>query len=464
MSKRVIAVDLDGDVVRVARVQMASGKFAVTVNEYPAVTTEEVNDLLQTVLKDKSALTDRVVTALSARVGLYRQVRFPFHDRRKIDAALPLAFSSSLPVSLENQLLASLPAQKVDDHTEYSVDAVAVDRRQVEQVLACFPEPLQDPGRIDLYPFALAPAMPDAEGILVLCRQQEIVVALVAGGRIRDYRFLPVSAQLADEEIKQFALKQINQLEHGCGFDALPLWVLGSRIPKDLPQQLEDAGRRLNNPLQGICETEVAAAMLPAVLLAVAEWRGRQKRASLDFRRGEYAARGQWDILRPKLVVATLLLVLIGVGSGVAMHMNYQQKSAEQAQLSRQMRQLFEEVMPAGSVVVDVPMQLESYRRQLQQQVQLFGLDGRGATAVLQELSATIDEDLRVELQDFNYTADEVRISGFTSSFDAVNQIAEALAARPLFATATIANARLATDNVRVDFELRLELATKGQP
>lgn len=82
---------------------------------------------------------------------------------------------------------------------------------------------------------------------------------------------------------------------------------------------------------------------------------------------------------------------------------------------------------------------------------------------MLQELSAAISEDVRVELQDLNYSQDEVRISGFTSSFDAVNQIAEMLADRSLFQSVNIANARLATDNTRVDFELQVTLTPGGQ-
>lgn len=464
MSKRVIAVDLDGDVVRITTLQMVSGKITVALQEQSAATSQDINAVLQEALRDKSALTDRVVTAVSARFGLYRQVRFPFQDRRKIESALPLAFSSSLPISLDDQLLSSLPAQKIDDSAEYSVDAVAVDRRHIKQMLESFPDPLQNPGRIDLYPFALAPALAADTGLLVLCRQQEIVVALIEAGRVRDYRFLPVADQQSTDEINSFIVKQINQLEHRCGFEQLPLWVMGCRATIDVQQQLTAVGRQLRNPLQQVVDAEVPAAMVPAVLLAVAEWRVKQHRTALDFRQGEFAARGQWDIIRPKLIVAALLLVLICVGSGTAMYMNYQQKSSEQAQLSRQMTQLFEDVMPAGSVVVDVPLQLEGYRQQLQQQVELFGLDGRGATAVLQELSAAINQELQVELQDFNYSSEEVRISGFTDSFDAVNQIAETLSDRPLFDNATITNARLATDNVRVDFELRLNLGTGGQP
>ncbi len=82
---------------------------------------------------------------------------------------------------------------------------------------------------------------------------------------------------------------------------------------------------------------------------------------------------------------------------------------------------------------------------------------------MLQEISAAISTDISVELQDFNYSADETRIAGYAESFDAVNQIAEVLGARRLFREVTIANARLAADNTRVDFELRLVIAAGGQ-
>ncbi len=461
MSKRIIAVDLEGVEVRVATLQVLAGKIEVGLEQRQAGSVEETADLLREMLAGKMTLTDRVVTALPARVALFRRLTFPFREKRKIEAALPLSFSSQLPISLEDQVLAFLSPRPGADNA-YEVDAVAVNRQKIAEMLEYFPEPQQNPGRIDLLPFALLPALDNATGSLVCCSATEVVVALVSAGRVEDYRLLPLAGDMSDEDITTFVSQQLNQLEHAHKHEELPLWLIGSGVNDHLQRYFEDSGRSIEPVAAEVFGTDLPAVMAPVALLALAELREKKGSGRLNFRQGEFAARGQWEMLRPKLIVAAITVVLIGVGSGLNIYLNYLQKSSEQAQLAQQMAQLFQQVMPAGSVVVDMPLQLENYRQQLQTQVQMFGLDGKGAVAVLQELSTAISADLRVELQDFNYSDSEVRISGYADSFDAVNQITEMLVAQPLFQEVTIANARLATDNVRVDFELQLVLAAGG--
>lgn len=462
MSKRVIAVDLEGTEVRVAILQLISGKIEVALEQRQAGSAEETADLLRDMLAGKMTLTDRVVTALPARLALFRRLPFPFREKRKIEAALPLAFSAQLPISLEDQVLAFLPPQAVEEGG-YEVDAVAVNRQKISDILACFPEPQQNPGRIDLMPFALLPALGDRAGFLVCCRATEVVVALISAGRVEEYRLLPVAGDMSDEDVTGFVSQQLSRLGHGQEHDGLPLWLVGSGVSDHLRRHCEASGRAVEPLATEVFGADLPAAMAPVALLALGELREKKNSGRLNFRQGEFVARGQWEMLRSKLIIAAIMVLLIGVGSGLSMYLNYQQKSSEQAQLAQQMTRLFQQVMPAGSVVVDMPLQLENYRQQLQAQVQMFGLDGKGAVAVLQELSRAISTDLRVELQDFNYSDGEARISGYADSFDAVNQITEMLVARSLFQEVTIANARLATDNVRVDFELQLRLATGGE-
>jgi general secretion pathway protein L len=118
--------------------------------------------------------------------------------------------------------------------------------------------------------------------------------------------------------------------------------------------------------------------------------------------------------------------------------------------------------MPPNTPLVDAPLQLESYLKELHQQVQLFGLGGQGAAAVLQVLSSRIDSKIPVDLAEFAYGGDEARIDGVTDSFDSVNRIAELLGQDSLFRRVEISNAKLAGDNSRVQFELQLKLSGNG--
>ena len=459
MSKRFIGIDLEGAEVRVALLQMVAGKIKVKFERRGYGSPEESRAALTEILAGKTAITDRVVTALPARVGLFRRLRFPFREKRKIEAALPLALSAQLPVSLEEKLVSYLAPRPCDN--DYEVDAVVVNKLEIADLLDHFPDPEQNPGRIDMFPFALLPALAGQDGVLIYCRRVEVVVALIVAGKVEDYRLLPGTTELRDDELYDFISQQVSQLEYALEQDDLPLWVMGAGVTEQLNQYLETCGRTILPLVPEVFGSDLSREMAPAALLALAELRSK-KSGQLNFRQGEFAARGQLQMMRPKLIVAALLLILVLFGGALTMHLSYLQKSAEEAELAAQLNRIFRQAIPTGSIV-DIPLQMQSLRQQLQADVQMLGLDGRGAVAVLREISEAISEELRVELQEFNYSADETRISGSAESFDAVNQIAEVLGARPLFREVTIANARLATDNVRVDFEMRLTIAT-GRP
>jgi general secretion pathway protein L len=459
MSKRFIGIDLEGAEVRVALLQMVAGKIKVKFERRGYGSPEESRAALTEILAGKTAITDRVVTALPARVGLFRRLRFPFREKRKIEAALPLALSAQLPVSLEEKLVSYLAPRPCDN--DYEVDAVVVNKLEIADLLDHFPDPEQNPGRIDMFPFALLPALAGQDGVLIYCRRVEVVVALIVAGKVEDYRLLPGTTELRDDELYDFISQQVSQLEYALEQDDLPLWVMGAGVTEQLNQYLETCGRTILPLVPEVFGSDLSREMAPAALLALAELRSK-KSGQLNFRQGEFAARGQLQMMRPKLIVAALLLILVLFGGALTMHLSYLQKSAEEAELAAQLNRIFRQAIPTGSIV-DIPLQMQSLRQQLQADVQMLGLDGRGAVAVLREISEAISEELRVELQEFNYSADETRISGSAESFDAVNQIAEVLGARPLFREVTIANARLATDNVRVDFEMRLTIAS-GRP
>ncbi len=370
-----------------------------------------------------------------------------------------MALSAQLPVSLEEKLVSYLAPRPCDN--DYEVDVVVVNKLEIADLLDHFPNPEQNPGRIDIFPFALLPALAEQDGVLIYCRRVEVVVALIVGGRVEDYRLLPGTSELQDDELYDFISQQVSQLEYAQEQDDLPLWVMGAGVTDQLNQYLEASGRVIMPPAPEVFGTDLPREMAPAALLALAELRSK-KSGQLNFRQGEFAARGQLQMMGPKLIVAIILLILVLLGGTVTMHLSYLQKSAEEAGLAAQLNRIFRQAIPADAIV-DIPLQMEKLRQQLLTEVQILGLDGRGAVAVLSEISDAISVELNVELQDFNYSAEETRISGSAESFDAVNQIAEELGARSLFREVTITNARLATDNVRVDFEMRLAIAT-GRP
>ena len=460
MAKRFIGIDLEGTEARMATLTMTPGRINVELNKRSYQSPQEAAEAIREMLGGEAALGDRLVTALPCRVGLFRRIRFPFRERSKIEAALPLELSSHLPVPLEEHIISFLPARPRE--TSFEIDAVVVNHLEVEQLLNHFPDPEQNPRRIDFFPFALVPALEQKEGVLIYCRRLEVAVVLIIDGMIRDYRLLPGTVDQSEEDLLNLIFNQIGQLENAGGRADLPLWVMGAGVSETLLAELKKTGRAVMNPAEEVFGDDLSFEMAPAALLALGELRSRNKEVLLNFRKGEFAARGQLEIFRTKLVIAAVMLILVLAGVTATLHLGFLQKKRYESDLKLQMKLLFNQTMPANTPLVDAPLQIESQLKELQNQVQMFGLGGQGAAAVLQVLSSEIESKIPVELGEFAYASDDVKIDGMTNSFDSVNRIAEVLGKNALFKKVEISNAKLAADNSRVQFELQLKLGGQG--
>ncbi|WP_321366221.1 type II secretion system protein GspL [uncultured Desulfuromusa sp.] len=461
MSKRFIGIDLEGTDVRVAILTATPGKIDIELDKRSYETHEAAALAIREMLGGKITLGDRLITALPCRVGLFRRLRFPFREKNKIEAALPLELKSQLPISLEEHVISFLPPRARED--DYEVDAVVVNKLEIEELLTHFPDPEQNPRRIDLFPFALLPILREQDGILVYCRRLEVVVALVYDGMIRDYRLLPGTSELSEEEVFDFIASQVSQLENTIGHEGLPLWITGAGVTEELLVLLYKTDRTLLTPAEDVFGDEVSYEMAPAALLALTELREEKKTGQLNFRQGAFSARGQLEIFRTKLVAVAILVFLVAIVGAMTMHLGFLQKKRQESRLKQQMTGIFKQIMPANTAIVDVPLQLESQLKDLQKQVQLFGLGGRGAAKVLQGLSNSIDPNVRIDIREFNYDSDGVSLTGSADSFEAVNQIAERLKENPLFRQAEIKDAKLAPDNSEVDFQLQLNFHNGGE-
>ncbi len=460
MSKRFIGIDMEGGVARVAILTATAGRIDVELDKRCYASPEEAALMINEMIGGDAALSDRMAVALPCRVGLFRRLRFPFREKSKIAAALPLELSSQLPVPLEEHLISFLPARAREN--DYEVDAAVVNRLEVDDLLTHFSDPQQNPRRIDLFPFALLPVLAKQEGILIYSRKLEVVVALIYDGMLRDYRLLPGTSESSEDEILDFISSQVSQLENSIGTEGLPLWVIGAGVSEKILIELHRSERTILIPAEDVFGSELSCEMAPAALLALSELRTVKKSEQFNFRQGEFAVQGQLEIFRAKLVVAALMLLLLLAGTGVSMYLGYLQKTREVSALKQQQTQLFNQLMPPDTPLVDIPLQIESQLQELQQQVQLFGLGGHGAATVLQALSNGISSEIKVDVREFSYSSEEVRLNGVTDSFDAVNRITELLTANPLFQSVEISNAKLVADNDQVDFELRLKLYGGG--
>ena len=155
-----------------------------------------------------------------------------------------------------------------------------------------------------------------------------------------------------------------------------------------------------------------------------------------------------------------MLLALTVGAAGTAAWLDYASRARQAEALKSQMTRMFNATFPGTPVVVDVPLQMQAQIKDLEKRVSVIGTEGaQSPLAVLKEMSSRIPKEVTVDLRDFSYGPDAVKIDGVTGSFEATNRMAKALEASPLFAQVQVTGAKMSLEGKEVEFRMTISLS-----
>ena len=451
MAKRFIGIDIDRTRVRVAVLEVERGEptlAAVAGRPYDGA--GELLPAIQELVGEPPSIGDRLATALPATGAFVRWLRFPFNEPRKLAAALPLELDSQLPVGLEEFLVDSLAPQPEGD--AFRVPAVAVRKTAVAELTAAFDDAALPLQVVDLAPFAQLAGLADElhDGVLVHLAEAATTLTLVREGQPRDLRLLPGPPPAP--EALQRALAALHSTAAGT---SLPLLLIGAGATRELATSLVQAGETLAPLPAGSDGQPLAAEFVPA--LALARRAAKVRERLFNFRRGPYALKSEWTALKRRLIAAGVLLAVTLGAAGASAWLGYASRAREATALQKQMVQIFHDTFPGEPVVVEVPLQMESKLKTMEDRLKLIGTEGsQSPLAVLREVSRLTPADLRVDIGDFNFTSDSLRLDGTTADFDAVNKLAAALGTSPLFRKVEVSNSKASLAGNQIEFRLTI--------
>jgi len=183
----------------------------------------------------------------------------------------------------------------------------------------------------------------------------------------------------------------------------------------------------------------------------------------LNFRKGPFTLKSEWSNLKRRLVYAAILLGCTFLAAGASAYLNYSQRASRAEALKQEMESVFRKTFPETRAIIDVPLQMRSKLSELQKKGRLLGAGEQASPLVLlQEISRLVPEGLVVDIREFIYSPESIRLEGTTSSFDAINQLSTSLVRSGHIADAQIADAKMSLDGSRVDFRLNLTLVAEG--
>jgi general secretion pathway protein L len=165
-------------------------------------------------------------------------------------------------------------------------------------------------------------------------------------------------------------------------------------------------------------------------------------------------------ILKRRLVAAGILLAIALSATGIAGWLDYSRRAHRAEALRQEMLVIFRDTFPGQPVVVDVPLQMAAKIKEVEDRVRLIGSEGaQSALTVLQDLSSRIPAEIKVDVRDFSFGPEGVRVEGNAPSFDATNQMAKTLEQSPLVRQVQVADAKMSLDGSQVDFRMIISLS-----
>jgi general secretion pathway protein L len=460
MTKRLIGIDIGLHTLRLAVLTRTQGTVSVvSVMEIPREETADQMTRLQDSL-GAFHLDDRLAACLPGSAALVRKLRFPFSERRKIAAALPFELAAQLPVALDNYTTVMQPPVKSEAGA--TVVAAAVKTALLAETLAPF-DALSIPLHIlDLAPYAYVAGLKDFlnDGILICALEQGTTLALVRSGTVLDYRQLPFGVDMPVADQARIIHREAATLGRNQHLSNMPLQMMGSLATPELLAALNTLGSQGELLSLDINGQRIEAPHLPAVALALRA-ADTGKGQVFNLRQGPFALKGEWIGLRKKILLAACLAALALITVGLSMGLRYYDKRQQVEILERQLEALYQNSFPKATNLVDVPLQMKSAIRQLQEDVGIIGDTRLSSLQLLQTLSE-LPASLNIDVDEVIMERNEVRISGRTGTFEEVNRMAETFRHSPHFEKVEVAESKMDLEGKQVGYRIRMLLSGKG--
>ena len=108
MAKKILSIDIREDVVCAVMLSVSSKTSTVVGCGISVVAGDTFSQSVEEVLKQVKYNGEQCRVSFGAEHFFFRNLTFPFTDKRKIDKILPIELEDQVPVDLENTIVDSL--------------------------------------------------------------------------------------------------------------------------------------------------------------------------------------------------------------------------------------------------------------------------------------------------------------------------------------------------------------------
>jgi Tfp pilus assembly protein PilN len=177
----------------------------------------------------------------------------------------------------------------------------------------------------------------------------------------------------------------------------------------------------------------------------------------VNLRQGEFALQQHDETVRAEFRRLGWLAGGVATAAGLAFLLNLYQLNTRYQSLRQEVRRSFVAALPETHTVVNEKIQLEDAVEALQKRQRLL----RGTTSgspldVLRHLSAVIPEQIVLDLDEWTFDEESVRLQGTTTSFETTEALKTAIMSLGLFRDAQLKDVKTVAGSKKISFRLQL--------
>lgn len=448
---------------------------------------QSAGDDLKAILSELAVTGEIYITALNEHEVMYRQVKRPFADRRKIADTIGPEVETLLPVSEEINVDFVVLGKDAGGETILEAAAVkstAVGKRMTECTQAGI-----DPEIIEAPSSALASG---ARNLFILGPERGYIVlhigwrnsslCVLHGRDISHLGALPfgfeaIAADIARESgtsvqsvisralaegidagahldrlIREVTIALHRSMEEVNGYILIPTGYAEHIL--DITERFEAADIEGNLPtLKEVAYHGPTRDILLSFMATSLAFRGIDTSDMVNFRQGELGFSKQMEKIKGfmgfwgKLIVALIVVWAIGFSTDMVLKIRLRNK------LDTQIKQAFYTVFPASTPMVAPVEQLQQRLQTLQKSA---GGGGNGDTPlnIIRDISEKLPAETDAVIESFALDENGMTISGTTASYDTVERIRGVLAGIKNISEVKIVSANVNQSDQRVLFKL----------
>jgi len=483
MSRKILGLDVRKDAVSAVLLQSKIRGVSIEAHACSSVSApngikDGVSDCIGRLMQQADISGATCIAAYPSEKIIYRNIRVPFKEQKKIRQILPYELETTLPLPVEDLIIDFyVPGlNNPGDHTELLAAAAETSElKAFMETLAGFnlvPTVLTAGGFSTATQVAGTKGIPDVS-VFLDAGINEGALFVIISGRVCYARSFSIQtessagASVIYNHILQtlIAVKEVLQMDISPG----GVFVTGGGVQDgSLPS---DLARKLEIPV--MVTNLVKGSEVTVKNLATDDWNPLRMDNALapalneldgtpvlNFRKGPFTPRKHWVehktyFFRTGILTAVILLFAL---MDIVIDNYFMEKKLDglNSRITRTFKATFPDIQKIVDPLQQMRVELQNAKKQTvspdSPQKNIRNID------ILYDISTLIPDDVNIELNRIVMGPGSVQISGYTDTFNSVNNFQRTLQSGKFFKTVTINSANIEKTENRVNFNLNLQL------